>query len=457
MNKKKLLKTILITLLIFIGLTWIIKAGTYSDAGTFTEGTLAPYGILDLFNIPVQTFQTFAQYGIYILVVGAFYGILRKTGAYDELISICANKNKKVFLIITVILFTLLSSILGITMALFVLVPFFKDILELMGYDKKNAMLATIGSIFIGTIASTLSFDVSGYIKYFYKVEYASLVWFKIGLLVLLPILLIIFILKTTKELNTKKIEVKKETKIMPAVVISLLIILLGFAGMYSWFYAHNISIFDDLHSSISDIKVGELSILSSLIGHNTNAIGRWSEIDFAAILLMGSLVIAWVYGLKTDEIYDGLKKGVKEFFPMAIFTTLSFVIFITLYTSSDLQSIFYTVADKIINLTEKVSIIPMTLLSAIGTTFYGQFIYLSSDLSTPLMAAYSEGYSLMTLIMQTVYGLTLFVAPTSMLLLGGLAYFDINYKEWMKHIFKFVLLLLAILLLTFALISWVM
>lgn len=454
MNKKNLLKTILITLLIFIGLTWIIKAGAYSDAGVFTEGSLTPYGIIDFFNIPVQTFQTFAQYGIYILVVGAFYGVLRKTDAYDKLIVKCANKNKKAFLIITVLLFTILSSTLGITMALFVLVPFFKDILELMGYDKKNIMLATIGSIFLGIIASTLSFDVSGYINYFYEVEYSSLIFVKIGLLVLLPILLIIFIFKTNKELKEKKLEIKKEANTLPLIVISILIILLGFVGMYSWYYGHNISVFDDLHSAISDVKVGDLSIISSLIGNNMNAIGRWSEVDFAAILLMGTFVIAWVYGLKSEEIYDGVKKGVKEFFPMAIFTSLSFVIFITLYTSSDLQSIFYTVADKIINLSENVSVIPMTLISSIGTVFYGQFIYLSSDLSVPLMAAYSEGYPLMTLIMQTIYGLTLFVTPTSMLLLGGLAYFDINYKEWMKHIFKFILVLLVIIVIVLSLVS---
>lgn len=457
MNKKNLLKTILITLLIFIGLTWIIKTGAYSENGVFTEGTLKPYGIVDFFNIPVQTFQTFAQYGIYILAVGAFYGVLKKTEAYDKLIVKCSEKNKKMFLIITVLLFTILSSTLGITMALFVLVPFFKDVLELMGYEKKNIMLATIGSIFLGIIASTLSFDVSGYIKYFYEVEYSSLIIVKIGLLVLLPVLLIISILKTSSGIKEKKLEIKQEANVLPVIVISTLVILLGFAGMYSWYYAHNISVFDDLHSSISDVKVGELSIISSLIGNNVNPIGRWSEVDFSAILLMGALVIAWVYGLKSGDIYDGIKKGVKEFFPMAIFTTLSFVIFITLYTSSDLQSIFYTIADKIINISKTVSVIPMTLLSSIGTIFYGQFIYLSSDLSVPLMTVYSEGYPLMTLIMQTIYGLTLFVTPTSMLLLGGLAYFDINYKEWIKYIFKFVLLLLVILIAVLALVSWVM
>ena len=85
MNKKKLFNTILITLLIFVGLTWIIKTGSYTE-GTYTEGSLEPLGIFDIFYIPLQAFQTYVQYGLYLLVVGGFYGILKKTGAYKTLI-----------------------------------------------------------------------------------------------------------------------------------------------------------------------------------------------------------------------------------------------------------------------------------------------------------------------------------------------------------------------------------
>lgn len=455
MNKKKLFKTIMITLLIFIGLTWVIKTGTYSDAGAFSEGSFAPFGIANLFLVPLQSFQTFSQYGIYLLVVGGFYGILKKTGAYDKIVSKCAGYNKTTFMVVTVILFALLSSVLGITMGLFVLVPFFKDVLETMGYDKKNAMLATIGAIFVGLIGSTLSFEVNGYINYFYKVGYNELIIYKVILLVILTLLLIVYIKKSNKNFDSKKLEVKGNVKTIPALIIAILTVLLGFVGMYSWYHAHNIAIFDDLHTAITDIKIGNFSILSNIIGQNTSALGRWSELDFSALLLISSLIISWIYGLKTKEIYEGFVDGAKELLPMAIFVSLSFVLFMPLYTSSNMQSIFYTIFNKIIGLADKVSIVPMTLLSSIGTIFYGQFIYLASDLSTPLAKAYTDSYPLMTLIMQTIYGLTSFLAPTSMLLLGGLAYFDINYKDWMKHIFKFLLIALGILIVTFLIIGW--
>lgn len=455
MNNKKLLKTILITLLIFVALSWIIKTGSYTN-GVFKEGSLEPFGLFDIFYFPLQTFQTYVQYGVYLLVVGGFYGILKKTKTYNNIVANRSNKNKTKFLIFTVILFTLLSSVLGIMFGLFVLVPFFKDVLETMGYDKKNTLLATIGSIFIGIIASTLSFDVSGYINYFYKVNYTSLLAVKIALLILLPAILIIYILKTKEELKPKQIETTKNIKIQPAIVITLITLVLGFISMFSWSYGFNIGIFDDLHTSISEIKINDFSILSALLGQNIKALGQCSEVEFSVLLIISSLVISWIYGLKKNEIYEGFVEGARKLFPMSIITTISFVILMPFFSSTSGQSIMYTIYNKIIGLSKEVSILPMTLLSSIGTFFYGQFIYLASDQSTILQTAYQSGYTLMTFIMQTIYGLTLFVTPTSALLLGGLSYFDVNYKEWIKHIYKFVLLLLGILLITFLIIGWV-
>lgn len=457
MNNKKLFKTILITLLIFIGLTWVIKTGTYSDAGVYTEGDFAPYGILNIFKIPLEAFQTFSQYGVYLLVLGGFYGILKKTNAYNKIISNCSKFNRTGFMIFTITILGLFSSLFGIPMCLFALVPFFKDVLETMGYDKKNAMLATVGSIFIGIIGSTFSFEVNGYINYFYEVGFTSLLGYKIGLLVVLLVLLALYVIKSNKKFNAIKLEYDEKVNTVPAIILGIITIVIGIVGMYSWYYTFGITFFDDLHTSISNYKIGNFSIISNILGQNLNPIGKWSEVDFAVILLISSFVIAWTYGLKLKDMVEGFISGASKLLPMSIFVTLSFVIFIPLYTSSNMQSIFYTIFDKIITLAKEVSIIPMTLLSVLASTFYGQFIYFASDLSAPLMAAYETGYPLMTFIMQTVYGLTLFVAPTSMLLLGSLSYFDISYKEWMKYVFKFLLIALLLLVLTFLIIGWVM
>jgi len=460
MNKKKLFGTILITLLIFMGLTWIIKAGHFSS-GAYTETGLNPLGIVDLFYLPLLSFQTFVQYGVFILAVGGFYGILSKTRGYNALINKVANRNKNrktLFVAFTVLVFVLLSSILGVPVGLFALVPLFKDILENLGYDKKNIMLATIGSIFVGIIGSTLSFEVSGYLNYFYNIGYTDLLVAKIALLVLLSVLLVLYIKKTNKNFNEKEYEVDKKTKTFPLVLITALVFALGLAGMYSWMYGHEISFFNDFHATLSEIKIGDFAIVDALLGQNAKAIGAWSEPDFATMLLIGGVVIGWIYGLKFKEMYEGFVAGAKKLLPTSMFVTLSFVVLMPLYTSQDGTSILYTVINGLIDGAKEVSILTMSLVSAVATFFYGQFIYVASDLSETLTTVFSNTaeHPLMGLIMQSIYGLTLFVTPTSMLLLGGLSYFEVNYKEWFKHIFKFVLITLVILVVTFLIVGWV-
>ena len=48
----------------------------------------------------------------------------------------------------------------------------------------------------------------------------------------------------------------------------------------------------------------------------------------------------------------------------------------------------------------------------------------------------------------QGMYGVTMFVAPTSALLVLGLSYLGISYKDWLKRTWKLVVALLAIVVL---------
>ena len=54
------------------------------------------------------------------------------------------------------------------------------------------------------------------------------------------------------------------------------------------------------------------------------------------------------------------------------------------------------------------------------------------------------------SLIVQTIYGLVMLIAPTSSLLMFGLSYYKINYTEWIKYIFKLFLYILIVLMAIF-------
>ena len=111
MKKNGLFKIILITFLVVFLLTWIIPAGGYAT-GSFASSGIDPLGIFNLARTPLIAITNLIQYSIYFIVLGAFYGVLNKTGVYSRIVNNIASKikNSKLFLIIITSLFILISS-----------------------------------------------------------------------------------------------------------------------------------------------------------------------------------------------------------------------------------------------------------------------------------------------------------------------------------------------------------
>ena len=129
MKKNSLIKALLLLFAVVVLLTYIIPVGNYNLA--YVKGNIEPIGIFDLFKYPVYSIAMFIQYGLVILAIGVFYGILSKTGVYNKLCDDIVNKYKKknkLFLGITIFLMVLLSSIVGNPLALFIFVPFIYSI-----------------------------------------------------------------------------------------------------------------------------------------------------------------------------------------------------------------------------------------------------------------------------------------------------------------------------------------
>lgn len=207
--KRRLLKVMGISFLVFVILSWIIPVGTYMS-GELTTNGIDPVGLIDLFNTPIQAFITFVLYGVVFAAIGGFYGVLDETGALTKVtdkMSKVFKGNEKGFLVLTIILFTILSSVTGLILPLFILVPLFAAVLFNMNYDKVTVTAATVGSLLLGSVVSTLGFNVSGYAKNLLGLEMTNQIAAKIILLVILTIALIVVTLKTSKR------EVKKDVK----------------------------------------------------------------------------------------------------------------------------------------------------------------------------------------------------------------------------------------------------
>jgi len=513
--KRNLLKAIGISFLIFVVLSWIIPVGTYSNGELTTNGTDA-VGLFDLIGIPISTLLTFALYIVVFAAIGGLYGVMEKTGALPAWVENITEKfsgKEKGFLIFTILFFVILSSITGLTLPLFVLIPLFASVLFAMNYDKITAMASTVGATLVGSICSTYGFNVTGYTKNILALDMNNQIVAKLIILVLVTAALVFFILKFSKRVevkaakkaepvkeaktepkkatvkktatkkttakkttttakkpaakktttkkttkkntqslavakDVKKVDVKKGVNTLPLIVIFVLMTLIVFVGMYNWYYAFGIEVFNDIHTSIMGVKIGDFPIFEHLLS-GISQIGYWGNSEFVIIMVIAAAVIAWIYKLKLNAFVESFIAGVRKMLPTAIYAALASVILTVLYQASYAGNgtLVDTLYAKTFGLTEDFNVVTTGIAALFGSFLYNDLYYLLTGLQTFLMGFDASALSVAGLVVQSIYGVGMIIFPTSVLLIAGLSYFDVKFKDWFKYIWKFALAVFILLL----------
>ena len=103
------------------------------------------------------------------------------------------------------------------------------------------------------------------------------------------------------------------------------------------------------------------------------------------------------------------------------------------------------------INIDNSFNLPKMLIGSIIIHTFNVEVGYTGYVLSAYLQQSYTtENISVVFMVLLTVFGLIQFIVPTATLLILGIEYTGVSYKEWIKYIWRFVLGMLLVLLLIF-------
>lgn len=471
MKKNSLIKAIVGIFIAYVVLSWIIPAGAFSSGELISEST-SPVGLIDLIRYPIITCTSsiFVLSALVVVLIGGFYAVLNKTGVYGNVVEGLSKKFKGKefqFVILSVVILAVLSSLTALTLPLFVLVPFFVAVLMSLGYKKLTAFLSTFGAILVGNMASTYGFNVNGYIKYFLDVDMNSTILYRIIFLVVSVGILLFTISKVgSKDLEkksakkaTKKSEkeedvkeeaiiplydgiVDKKKSATPMVVIIIFMMIVALVSMYNWSNGFGVELFNNIYESINSFEINGYPIFKNLIG-SVDPIGYWSNYELSFLLVVASLLLGWIYNIKFGELVETFVSGMKKMLKVALYALLANVIFLVMNSNSSGMNIFATIADFFLGITNKFNIVTMSVVGFIGGIFYNDFPYMLNTLYSQISALYTE-LPLIGLILQYLHGIVMLIVPTSVMLVIGLTYLDIPYGEYLKKVWKYLLMLLV-------------
>lgn len=447
MKNKKNLIIFGIMILAVIFLSWVIPASTSGTNG-LELGAITPTGYADIFASLEVVLTWFAKPALFMLFIGMFYGVINKTGSYRALVSIIAKlfkQNKLLFAILTVLFYTATTALTGMYVPMFFFVPFSISVLTELKYSKLPSLLATVGATTIGLTAELSSSVISSMTG----VEANTYIWIKLGLLVVLTALTVIYIWKMPKPKKSKTDNDSNELMYVPEkrnaikeadskgtslLVVLILTFVVFVLGMKAW----NTTVFSTFYTNIQNIKIEKFAIFDAILG-SFEIFGKWTYNSLYATISLAIIVMSIANKLKFSEMIESAIEGAKKAIHLAILTGLISLVVIFTLNSGFIPTI--------VNLLAKGGNIVLTTISMfISAPFMVEESYAAQYLLQIVytISADKKMLELYGLIIQIAYGFVMLIAPSSILLMVGLNYVEEDYTKWFKYIWKFLVVVFA-------------
>ena len=477
MRKHNIFKVVLITILVFALLTWILPAAYYSN-GYVDQGRIQ-IGLFDLFNYPITTISYFGYLAIYVLVVGGLYGVLNKISAYrvflDKLVATFKGK-EKVVLSVLMVLLAVLTSVCGLQIGLVVFIPMLVSLILLMGFDKTTAALAIVGSLMIGLAGTTFGYANTNVIASTLGLKITSEILSKVVILIAGMALLIMNTMLYIKKVGKVKKSTKKTTKsaakskgvvvskdedafvpakvsgrkkvtVWPLTVMIILLFIVLVLSFISWSGAFNIKAFENVTKSVLEFKLFGFAIFGKLLG-SVNAFGAWTATEMIVVTVLTTLLLSFIYKVSFDDVVDGFAKGAKK----AALPALVVVLVYTCLVVATYHPFQLPIYKALLGITKGFNIVTGSIVAILSSLINVDPSYSVQSVLPYLTSVITDkaAYPVVGLVFQSMYGLTMLVAPTSIILMGVLSYLDIPYTSWLKTVWKLFVELFIVLLIVF-------
>ena len=545
MRKHNTIKVVLLTMLVFLLLSWIFPAAYYS--GQYYDQGRIQMGLYDLFNYPMTSLSYFGYIGLYFILVGGFYGVLYKIPAYRAFLDRIAKHFEgkgMLFISLVIIVFAFAVSICGLQVAFAFFVPFVVSVILLLGYDKIVAALTVVGSLTVGLIGSTFAYSNTSMIISLLSLKYDYQIGVRFIILVVGIALLIfniyMYLRRNSKNIKVEKVSSKKEIinededdnveevkvekvvkttktkstssnkstkkssssnksgakkstknsksrkndnkaalknddvivvkessmndndlippanneshKVWPFTFAFVLMLILMILAFVPWGEnVFGIKLFDDVTNAVVNFKLFGFPIFGKILG-SVNSFGNWVLSDFFVPIGLLILLIALIFKLKLDDVFDAFLIGARKAFLPAAISLLVYTILVVC-TYHPFQLSMYK---AILGWSKGFNIVTTIIVSILSGVFNSDMVYSAQSLLPYYASVVTDvkNYSFVAVIFQTMYGFSMLLAPTGLILMCTLSYLKVTYLEWLKNVWKLLLELFVVLLIVFIILA---
>ncbi|MGT2846712.1 YfcC family protein [Streptococcus massiliensis] len=465
----------IITALIAL-LTWIIPAGQFQAdkdghliAGTYEAVKSNPQGIYDVFMAPIramlgtETVSKAIEVSFFIMMVGAFLGVVNETGALDAGIANVVKKYKgreKMLIPILMTLFALGGSTYGMGEETMAFYPLIVPVMMAVGFDNLVGVSIVLLGSQIGCLASTVNPFATGVASATAGVSLADGIIWRIISFIVITGLGIWFVYSyaskiqkdptksltyANREADMDHFNVSKDeaaeavelTKVQKKVLwVFALTFVLMIISLVPWADL-GVPYFADFNTWL----VG-LPVIGQIVGTSTAALGTWYFPEVTMLFVLMAVIIGFVSRMGEERFLSAFMAGAADLLSVALVVAVARGIQVVMNDGHITATILHWGEEGLKGLSSQVFIIltyifylPMSFLIPSSSGLAGA----TMGIMAPLGEFAKVPAHLIITAYQSASGVLNLVTPTSGIVMGALALSRVDLGTWWKFVAKLI------------------
>ena len=243
-----------------------------------------------------------------------------------------------------------------------------------------------------------------------------------------------------SEDLFANTVKGSEKSSLIPLIVVGVIAILVSILAYIPWVSVFKLDWFTKALEWVKTTQLFGVPIFSYILG-NVLEFGSWDIFGVQIVMLLSVIVLAICYKQGLNTIIESFAEGFKKISKVVVILLLVYVIleFAVMYP------VIPTIIDKVLG--TKFNVFTTGLAGIITSLFTCEYQYAVNLVYTYFTSVYAGNISVVSFILQSVFGLVAFFGPASAMLFVGLSYMDIKYKDWMKYIWKFLIAMLIVII----------